>query len=72
MLHVPILQIGFEISRKVARTVVRQQTRLVKDLDLFNPSFFQCYLQCIMHIPGIHRAGQLLGQDVAGVIIQHR
>lgn len=55
MLQLAILQEGFEISGKVAGTVVRQQARLVANLDLLNPCLFQRRFESILDVLSVHR-----------------
>ena len=63
---------GFEFTTDLARSIVRQQARLVPYPGLGQACGLQSIFQCIRHISGGHGRRQAPGDNVARVIIQNR
>ena len=63
--HAPALQPFGQITRDVARPIVRQQPWPGHDRDLIEPRGRQCQVERLGDIAGLHGGAQLPGHDVA-------
>jgi hypothetical protein len=72
MRHALAFQIVGQISRDIARTVVRQQTGTMNDLCLIEPCLFQRLVQRVLNVLCGHAGAEFPSDDLATVVIQDR